>query len=142
MFRYEDSARCSLLVGSGGFERAGFLAGGEVAGAEDGEVGGVALINVDEGRVGGADDVVPCFHFLGVGGPVGDKWTSGIDVDVELTGGRFVVGIGEAVGYAGAVDDVLNKLDTRILSRRKRGNDPRSEGERVGEGFGVCFEAI
>src|SRR6202051_4610651 len=129
MFRYEDSARCSLSVGCGGFGRAGFLAGGEVAGAEDGEVGGVALINVDEGRVGGADDVVPCFHFLGVGGPVGDEWTSGTDVNVKLAGGRFVVGIGEAVGYAGAVDDVMNKLDTRILSRRKRGNYSRAERE-------------
>ena len=30
---------------------AGFFAGHEAAGAEDGEVGGIALINVDEGRV-------------------------------------------------------------------------------------------
>jgi len=113
-----------------------------VARAEDGEVGGIALINVDEGRVGGADDVVPCIHFLGIGGPVGDEWTSGTDADVELAGGRFVVGIGETVGYAGAVDDVLNKLDTRILRRRQGGNNSRAEGEGGGEGFGVCFETI
>jgi len=88
------------------------FAGGQGAGAEDGEVGGTALVDVDEGRVTGADDVVPCFHFLSVGGAVGDEWTSWIYADVELRGGWLIVGIGEAVAYAGAVDDVMNELNT------------------------------
>jgi len=69
------------------------------------------LIDVDEGWVAGANDIVPCFHFLSVGGAVGDEWTSWIYADVELGGGRLVVGIGEAAAYAGTVDNVMNELN-------------------------------
>ena len=102
---------------------AGFFTLGELSGAEDGEVGGIALIDIDEGWIRCAHDVIPCFHFLGVGGLVGDDGTSGKDANVELGGGRLVVGISKTVAYAGAVDDVMDELNTRIGGRRERWND-------------------
>ena len=73
---------------------------------------------------------------------VGDEWTSWTYADVELGGGRLVVGISEAVAYAGAVDDVVHELDTRIGGRCEGGNDEGAEGERGGKGFSVCVETV
>ena len=70
------------------------------------------MIDVDERWVAGADDVIPCFHFLGVGGAIGDEWTPWIYADVELGGGRLVVGVGEASAYAGAIDNVMYELNS------------------------------
>ncbi len=122
-------------------EAAVYFVGGEIPDAEDGGVGGVALINLLEGEILGLDFVIAGIHGSAVAGIEDDYRAAFVDTEAELIGGGFVIGEGEAVADASAVEGMIDERGAPIRRRRDGLQDARAEGQGAGEFFGVGFEA-
>ena len=88
-------------------EAAVAFAGDEVADAEFGKVGSVALIELLQREIVFLDLVIAELEGFAVVNGRGDQRAAvGIDTDAELQSGGLVVGDEETVGYAGTIDEV------------------------------------
>lgn len=141
----EEAADRSILVpGEMGFvaQAAVAFASDEVADAKFGEVGGITLIDLFEGKVFFLDLIVAeleSFAVVHCGG--GEGTAVGIDSNAEFPGGRFVVGDEETAANAGAIDEVHVQRAVAGRSVDATG-DPSAEGQLAGDGLGVFLEAI
>src|SRR5208283_5170983 len=95
-------------------EAAVFFVGGEIAQAEGGGVGGIALIDLLEGEIFGLDFVFAGFHGFAVVGIEDRDRAVIMDAEAELFGGGFVVGESEAVADAGAVNGMVDERGAPI----------------------------
>ena len=122
-------------------EAAVFFVGGEIAQAEGGGVGGIALIDLLEGEILGLDLVIAGIHGPAVVGIEDDYRAAFVDAEAELFGGGFVIGESEAVADASAVEGMIDERGAPIGRGRDGLQDARAEGQGAGEFFGVGFEA-
>jgi len=95
-------------------EAAVYFVGGEAAEAEDGGVGRIALVDLLEGEIFGLDNIFAGFHGFTVIGIEDHYGAVFSDAETELFGGGFVVGKGEAVADAGAVDGMIDERGAPI----------------------------
>jgi hypothetical protein len=113
----------------------------EIPNAENGEVGGVALIDLLEGEILGLDFVIAGIHGAAVVGIEDHYGAAFADTQSELIGGGFVIGEGEAVADASAVEGMIDERGAPIGRCRDGLQDARAEGQGAGEVLGVGFEA-
>ena len=122
-------------------EAAVYFIGGEVAEAEDGGVGGNALVDLLEGEIFWLDDIFAGFHGFAVIGIEDHYGAVFSDAEAELFGGGFVVREGKAVADAGAVDGMIDERGAPIAGSRDGFQYARAKRQVAGELFGVGFEA-
>ena len=122
-------------------EAAVYFVGGEVAEAEGGEVGGIALVDLLEGEIFGLDYIFAGFHGFAIIGIEDDDGAVFVHAEAELFGGGFVVGEREAVADAGAVNGMVDERGAPITGGGDSFQHARAKGQIVGELFGVGFEA-
>ena len=123
-------------------EAAVAFAGDEVADAEFGEVGGVALIELLQREIVSLDLVIAELQgFAVVNGGGDERAAVGIDTNAEFQRGGLVIRDEEAVGYAGTIDEV--HVQCAIPGGRvDTASDTSAERQLVGDGFGIFLEAI
>ncbi len=118
------------------------FAGGEVADAELGKVGGIALVELLEWKVFCLDLIVAELEgFAVVNGGGDDGAAVGVNTDAEFEGGGFVIGDEKTVANTGAIHEV--QIERAIAGRCvDAAGDASAEGQLMSDGFGVFFEAI
>jgi len=122
-------------------EAAVYFVGGEIPEAEGGGIGGIALVDLLEGEIFGLDFIFAGFHGFAVIGIKDDHGAAFVDAQAKLFGGGFVVGEGEAVANAGAVDGMVDERDAPIGGSGDSFQYAGAEGQGAGEPFGVGLEA-
>src|SRR5208282_5573027 len=122
-------------------EAAVFFVGGEIAQAEGGGVGGIALIDLLEGEIFGLDFVFAGFHGFAVVGIEDRDRAVIMDAEAELFGGGFVGGESEAVADAGAVNGMVDERGAPISRGSDSFQHARAKGQIAGQFLGVGFEA-
>lgn len=135
-----EVVRWSVEGGAAGEAAVKFVRG-EIAETEDRGVGGIALVDLLEGEIFGLNFVFAGFHGFAVIGIEDDHGTVFADAKAELFGGGFVVGEGEAVADAGAIDGMVDEGGAPITGGGDGFQYARAEGQGAGEFFGVGFEA-
>lgn len=122
-------------------EAAVYFVGGEVAEAERGRVGGIALVDLLQGEIFGLDNIFAGFHGFAVIGIEDHYGAVFSDAQAELSGGGFVVGEGETVADASTVNGMIDERGAPIAGSRDAFQYARAKGQIVGQLFGVSFEA-
>ena len=122
-------------------EAAVYFVGGEVAEAEDGRVGRIALVDLLEREIFRLDNIFAGFHGFAVIGIEDHYGAVFSDAEAELFGGGFVVGEGEAVADAGAVDGMIDERGAPIAGSGDGFQYARAKRQVVRKFFGVGFEA-
>ena len=118
------------------------FAGGQVADAEFGEVGGIALVELLKREIVFLDLIVAKLHgFTVVDSGSDERAAIGDNANAEFQSGGFVIGDEKTVRDAGTIDEM--HVQGAIAGRRvDTAGDTRPEGQLMRDCFGVFLEAI